>query len=64
VSGPRRLDAVALVSEVVRRPSAYGRSGQHPGLFPDADELHLPATGHLHLLDHPGVHAALRERLA
>ncbi len=45
---------------LVRQPSAYGRSRRQPGLFPGADELHLPATGHLDLLNHPQVHTALR----
>ena len=52
----------------VRQPSAYGRSpGRsqgHHGLFPDADELHLPRAGHFDLLNHPRVHAALRDWLA
>ena len=34
---------------LVRQPSAYGRGGW--SLFPGADELHLPATGHLDLLN-------------
>lgn len=45
---------------LVRQPSAYGRGRRQPGLFPGADELHLPATGHLDLLNHPEVHTALR----
>ncbi len=49
---------------LVRQPSAYGRSRHRPGLFPGADELHLPATGHLDLLNHPDVHDALRRWLA
>jgi pimeloyl-ACP methyl ester carboxylesterase len=49
---------------LVRQPSAYGRSRHRPGLFPEADELHLPATGHLDLLNHPDVHTALRGWLA
>lgn len=49
---------------LVRQPSAYGRSRRRPGLFPGADELHLPATGHLDLLNHPEVHTALRTWLA
>lgn len=48
----------------VRQPSAYGRSTQHPGLFPGADVLHLPGAGHFDLLNHPRVHDALREWLA
>ncbi len=48
---------------LVRQPSAYGRSRHHPGLFPGADELHLPKSGHLDLLNHPDVHRALRDWL-
>jgi hypothetical protein len=52
----------------VRQPSAYGRSPgrsrRHAGLFPDADELHLPRAGHFDLLNHPAVHTALRDWLA
>jgi hypothetical protein len=50
-----------VVGDLLVRPeSAYGRSRRHPGLFPDADELHVPRAGHLDLLNHPDVHAALR----
>jgi dienelactone hydrolase len=49
---------------LVRQPSAYGRSRRHPGLFPGADELHLPRAGHFDLLNHPEVHVALRDWLA
>ncbi|HEX3221529.1 MAG TPA: hypothetical protein VHR35_03105 [Nocardioides sp.] len=45
---------------LVRQGSAYGRSRRHPGLFPEADELHVPRAGHLDLLNHPDVHVALR----
>jgi hypothetical protein len=48
---------------LVRQPSAYGASRRHPGLFPDADRLHLPRAGHFDLLNHPRVHEALREWL-
>jgi hypothetical protein len=52
---------------LVRVPSAYGRSPKsgpsHPGLFPDADLLHLPKAGHFDLLNHPAVHEALRSWL-
>ena len=40
--------------------SAYGRSRRHPGLFPGADEVHVPRAGHFDLLNHPDVHTALR----
>ena len=49
---------------LVRQPSAYGRPRHRPGLFPGADELHVPAAGHLDLLNHPEVHTALRAWLA
>jgi hypothetical protein len=49
---------------LVRPPSAYGHSRLRPGLFPGADELHLPRAGHFDLLNHPDVHAALRTWLA
>jgi hypothetical protein len=49
---------------LVRQPSAYGASRRHPGLFPDADRLHLPRTGHFDLLNHPRVHNALRDWFA
>jgi hypothetical protein len=48
---------------LVRQPSAYGASRRHPGLFPDADRLHLPRAGHFDLLNHPRVHEALGEWL-
>ena len=53
------------VSEVlgdllVRYPSAVGRPRRGPEMFPGADILHVPATGHLALLNHPDVSAALR----
>ncbi|MGI8523914.1 MAG: lipase family alpha/beta hydrolase [Nocardioides sp.] len=55
----------ALVGDLlVRQPSAYGRSRRYAGLFPGADELHLPRAGHFALLNHPRVHDALREWLA
>jgi hypothetical protein len=39
-------------------------SRTRPELFPAADRLHLPGSGHFHLLNHPRVHEALREWLA
>lgn len=47
---------------MVRRPSATGRARRRH-LFPDADVLHLPNTGHLELLNHRDVHTALAEWL-
>ena len=63
---PRHPVGRFLGDLLVRQPSAYGRSpvAQGPGLFPGADELHLPRAGHFDLLNHPGVHAALRDWLA
>ena len=49
---------------LVRVPSAYGRDRYGVELFPGADLLHLARTGHFGLLNHPGVHRALREWLA
>jgi pimeloyl-ACP methyl ester carboxylesterase len=50
-----------VVGDLLVRPgSAYGRGRRRPGLFPDADELHVPRAGHFDLLNHPDVHAALR----
>ncbi len=61
---PRHPVGRYLGDLLVRQPSAYGRSRRHPGLFPGADELHLPRAGHFDLLNHPDVHVALREWLA
>ncbi len=65
---PRHPVGRFLGDVFVRQPSAYGRSpGQsqgHHGLFPGADELHLPRAGHFDLLNHPAVHGALRDWLA
>jgi pimeloyl-ACP methyl ester carboxylesterase len=61
---PRHPVGHLLGDLLVRQPSAYGRSRRHPGLFPDADELHLPRAGHFDLLNHPRVHEALRDWLA
>ena len=61
---PRHPVGWALGDLLVRQPSAYGASPgrlfSHPGLFPDADRLHLPRAGHFDLLNHPRVHRALR----
>jgi pimeloyl-ACP methyl ester carboxylesterase len=62
-SSPRHPVGRFLGDLLVRQPSAYGRSRRHPGLFPGADELHLPRSGHFDLLNHPAVHAGLREWL-
>lgn len=61
---PRHPVGWALGDLFVRQPSAYGvprgRAAGRPGLFPDADRLHLPDAGHFDLLNHPRVHEALR----
>jgi pimeloyl-ACP methyl ester carboxylesterase len=48
---------------LVRVSSAYGRRRRRE-LFPDADVLHLPHTGHFSLLNHHDVHLALKEWLS
>jgi hypothetical protein len=60
---PRHPVSRVLGDLLVRQPSAYGRSRRNPGLFPGADELHLPRAGHFDLLNHPQVHTALRDWL-
>ena len=57
------------VSEVlgdllVRYPSAVGTPRRGRPMFPDADVLHVPGTGHFGLLNHPDVYDALRDWLA
>jgi len=49
---------------LVRVPSAHGRDRWGGRLFPDATVLHLGRTDHFGLLNHPRVHAAMREWLA
>jgi pimeloyl-ACP methyl ester carboxylesterase len=65
---PRHPVGRLLGDLFVRQPSAYGSPAGRPagrlGLFPEADELHLPRAGHFDLLNHPTVHTALREWLA
>lgn len=56
------------VSEVlgdllVRYPSAVATPRRGSPMFPDADVLHVPGTGHFGLLNHPDVHEALRSWL-
>lgn len=63
-SSPRNPLGAWLGDLLVRQPSAYGRSRRYPGLFPGADELHLPRADHFALLNHPRVHDALRDWLA
>lgn len=61
-SSPHHPVGAWLGDALVRQPSAYGRGGGAE-LFPDADVLHLPRTGHLALLNHARVHEALRDWL-
>jgi pimeloyl-ACP methyl ester carboxylesterase len=49
---------------LVRYPSAVGRPRRGPAMFPGADVLHVPATGHFGLLNHPDVYRALRRWLS
>jgi pimeloyl-ACP methyl ester carboxylesterase len=60
---PRHPVARVLGDVLVRQQSAYGVSRRGDDLFPEADRLHLPGAGHFDLLNHPDVHAALREWL-
>ena len=57
------------VSEVlgdlfVRYPSAVGKARGGRAMFPDADVLHVPRTGHFGLLNHPDVYTAMKAWLA
>lgn len=49
---------------LVRVPSAYGRARGRDDLFPDATVLHVGRADHFDLLNHPQVHAAMKEWLA
>lgn len=49
---------------LVRVPSAHGRDRHVGDLFPGATVLHVGRTDHFGLLNHPEVHAALRDWLA
>jgi hypothetical protein len=63
-SSPRHPVSRLLGDALVRQGSAYGRGGAARELFAGADVVHLPRTGHMALLNHPDVHASLREWLA
>jgi pimeloyl-ACP methyl ester carboxylesterase len=57
------------VSEVlgdlfVRYPSAVGKPRRGREMFPGADVLHVPGTGHFGLLNHPDVYTAMKSWLA
>lgn len=45
---------------LVRVPSAQGRGRGSLPLFPEAELLHVPASNHFDLLNHPDVHESLR----
>ena len=54
-----------VVGDLLVRPrSAYGRDRRGRTLFPGADVLHVGRTDHFGLLNHPRVHAALRDWLS
>jgi hypothetical protein len=60
---PRHPVGRVLGDLLVSPSSAYGRPRRGAALFPGADELHLPRSGHFDLLNHPDVHRALRDWL-
>lgn len=63
LGGSERNPVGHLVGDLlVRVPSAHGRRGPSD-LFPDAEELHVPRSNHFGLLNHPDVHARMREWL-
>lgn len=47
---------------LVQVPSAHGRRGASQ-LFPNAEVVHVPRTGHFGLLNHPDVHTRMRDWL-
>lgn len=54
-----------VVGDLLVRPSsAYGRDKRGGELFPGADVLHVGRSDHFGLLNHPEVHAAMRDWLA
>ncbi len=61
---PRHPVGRVMGDVLVRQGSAYGRTRRGDELFPGADVLHLPSTGHMSLLNHPRVHEALSGWLA
>lgn len=60
---PRHPVSEVLGDLLVRYPSAVGRPRRGSAMFPDADVLHVPATDHFGLLNHPDVDEALRDWL-
>ncbi len=61
---PRHPVGYVVGDLLVRQRSAYGRDRRGRDLFPGADHLHLGRTDHFGLLNHPRVHAALKDWLA
>jgi pimeloyl-ACP methyl ester carboxylesterase len=54
-----------VVGDLLVRPrSAHGRDRRGRELFPGANVLHVGRTDHFGLLNHPEVHAAMRNWLA
>jgi pimeloyl-ACP methyl ester carboxylesterase len=49
---------------LVRYPSAVGKARRGREMFPGADVLHVPGTGHFGLLNHPAVTTALKNWLS
>ena len=65
VTASHRHPVGDVVGDFLVRPrSAYGRDRRGRELFPGADVLHVGATNHFGLLNHPDVHAAMKRWLA
>jgi pimeloyl-ACP methyl ester carboxylesterase len=63
--GAERGPLGALLGDLlVRRRSATGTPRRLPGLFPEAEQLHVPNADHFALLNHPDVQVALVRWLA
>ena len=52
--------SMVLGDLMVRYPSALGRPRRGPEMFPDADVLHVPETGHFALLNHADVYESMK----
>ncbi len=63
-TSPRHPVGHVVGDLLVRVESARGRDRRGADLFPGAEFLHVGRTDHFGLLNHPGVHAALRRWLA
>lgn len=57
---PRHPVSMVLGDLMVRYPSALGRPRRGPDMFPDADVLHVPETGHFALLNHLDVYDSMK----